>query len=135
MAYFDWQDDYSVNVREIDEQHKQLVGIINTLHEALQHNRARDVHWEIMNRILDYAATHFETEEKYMKKFDFPGYREHKSEHERFAATVLDLQGRTNAAGFVLALDILHFLQEWLQNHMINVDKAYAAHFAEHGLR
>jgi hemerythrin len=89
----------------------------------------------IICKIVDYAATHFETEEKYMRKFKFPGYEEHKSEHEKFTAQALDLQKRSREDGFILSLDILNFLKNWLAEHLIATDKKYVDFFQEHGLK
>lgn len=41
MAYLEWQEKYSVNVREIDEQHKNLVAMINDLYEGMLANNGR----------------------------------------------------------------------------------------------
>jgi len=62
MAYIDWQDDFSVNVKEIDEQHKMLIEMINSLHEAMLANKARDLQKQTVNRMADYAIKHFALE-------------------------------------------------------------------------
>jgi len=36
MALFDWNDQLSVGVAEIDKQHQELVKLINDLHEAMR---------------------------------------------------------------------------------------------------
>ncbi len=35
MPYIEWNSNISVNVADIDTQHKKLVNLINTLHEAM----------------------------------------------------------------------------------------------------
>jgi hemerythrin len=35
MASLTWNDKYSVNIREIDEQHKRLLALMGDLHAAM----------------------------------------------------------------------------------------------------
>ena len=35
MSYFPWSEEYSVHLRVIDNDHKDLVNTVNTLHEAI----------------------------------------------------------------------------------------------------
>jgi hemerythrin len=135
MAYFEWSDALSVSVGEIDSQHKMLVSMVNSLRDAMLNGKGRDVQKVTIEDMVDYATVHFATEEKYMKAFAYPEYAPHKKEHDAFTAKALELRGRVQKAGFVLTMEILDFLRNWLKNHIQVTDKRYQGCFREHGLR
>ncbi|HJV67395.1 MAG TPA: bacteriohemerythrin [Geomonas sp.] len=134
MAYFEWEERFTVNVKEIDEQHKALVAMLNTLYSAMVANKGREVHKEIIYDMVRYARVHFETEERYMRRTDYAEYQTHQVEHEKFTAKALDLKDRADHEAFILTLEIMNFLKGWLQNHILVTDSRYAQHFLSCGI-
>ncbi|MCP4220598.1 MAG: bacteriohemerythrin, partial [bacterium] len=81
MALFEWKDTYGVNVKEVDKQHKMLVGMLNELHEAMLSRQSKELLAGIIKGMVDYAGIHFSFEETRMKKFGYKHYDAHKKSH------------------------------------------------------
>lgn len=135
MALLTWNDKYSVNVKEIDDQHKKLIALLNDLHSAMQEGKGKDVMSAVLKGLVDYTAYHFSAEEKYMRQFDYPGYAQHKAEHDHFVRQVLDFQQKFEAGKTSVTLDVIKFLNGWVTGHIKGTDRQYGPFFNEHGLR
>ena len=134
MAYLEWSDTFSVKIEELDNQHKNLFSMINTLHEAIITRKTGKAHQDIIKDMVRYAQAHFKTEEEYMKKYDYPFFQNHKGEHDKFSEKAFELQARVENSGFILPLETLNFLRDWWKNHILGSDKKYSKYFTEHGL-
>jgi len=134
MTYIQWSPDLSVKVKELDEHHQVLIAMINDLHQAMLAHAGREAQKTIVAKMLRYAQLHFASEEKYMSQFAFPGLHSHRAEHDKFTAKAKDLNDRLDKAGFVLTLEILNFLRDWLKNHIMGTARLYSQHFNQHGL-
>ena len=134
MAFFEWRDDFSVNIAEIDAQHMQLVGMLNELYENMIGEHNTEILGKTLHGMVEYAGTHFSTEEKYMTEFDFPGYAEHKAEHGAFAAKAVDLLDRYENDPNALSLETGKFIKEWLKQHILGVDKLYGPFLNDKGV-
>jgi len=130
-----WDDSLSVNIDEIDEQHKVLVDMINGLHEAMRTGKGVKVLERLVDGLKNYAVEHFGMEERYMEKFKYPGYLNHKKEHERFVGKVLEFETAFKQGKASLTMDVMHFLKDWLVGHIKGVDKKYGPFFNERGIR
>lgn len=135
MSMFKWNENYSVGVVEIDEQHKGLVRNLNELFDAMSVGKANNVLGGILDKLIRYAQVHFATEEKYFDEFDYEFSDEHKDEHQRFAEEVLEFKKSFDAGSIVMSLEVYRFLKDWLINHMLGEDQKYKTCFLEHGLK
>lgn len=134
MAIIEWTDELSVNVKEIDEQHRKLVEMINELHSTHIENKNVEAQKSIIFKMLNYAATHFLTEEKYMVRFNYPEFIDHKKEHDNFTAKAFDLKIQIENGTDIFTLDLINFLKDWLQDHISVTDQKYSKFFNDNGL-
>ena len=64
MATITWSDNLSVNIKEIDTEHKKLINMINELHSAMGSGKGREAMERSLPGLVDYTKTHFAYEEK-----------------------------------------------------------------------
>ncbi|MGE0087100.1 MAG: bacteriohemerythrin [Desulfococcaceae bacterium] len=126
MIYFRWNDKYSIGIEEIDAQHRQLVQMVNELYEAMYAGQGREALGKVLSSLILYTQTHFQTEERFMKLHDYPGYDGHKQIHEKMAAKVLDLQNAFHRGEVSNPVQISNFLKAWLVKHILKTDRKYA---------
>ena len=107
MALITWSEKYSMNIKEIDEQHKKLVEMINELHDAMKQAKSKETSLIIINKLAEYTQYHFSTEEKYMKQFVYSEYVSYKKEHEKFVGQVINYKKEYEAGKVGLNFDIL----------------------------
>jgi len=134
MAFINWDDSFSVNVKEIDAQHKKLVNMLNELYDAMRQGKGKEILGKTISGLIEYTDVHFKTEEKYFDKFGYPETEQHKKEHSDFVQKVLDFKKDFESGKLTLTVKVMNFLKEWLQNHIKGSDKKYSAFFNEHGL-
>jgi len=127
--YVEWDDDYSVGVRLMDEQHKKLIIMINDLFQrCVSGNTSANLTFAMaVKDAADYAKTHFQIEEEYLEKVGYPGLPDQKREHESFMARVFSTFDNYKK-GEAMPLDLVRFLKKWLLNHIAVADKKYAAY-------
>lgn len=137
MAYFNWDEKYSVGVKAIDDQHRKLVALVNELYEAMSAGKGKQVVGKVLNDLIAYTDTHFKAEEAMMEKAGYPApnFLAHKKEHEALVSKVSDLCTRFAVSEIGLTTEVGSFLKDWLSNHILVVDKKYAPLFAAKGIK
>ena len=130
---FEWSDGYSVGVQEIDEQHKELVGLLNQLHSAIREHHGSEASRRILDELADYTRTHFMVEESLMRVSNYPEFENHKRNHEELIAQVQALQEKLDSGQAAITFELLHFLKVWLTRHINEADKHFGDFFTQQG--
>lgn len=137
--FLKWNNIYSVNVKEIDDQHKKIFDIINKFYESKKHKGTDDL-IAIIEDLKQYGNYHLETEEKYFEEFDYPDKESHIAEHEGYRKKIIEFEekiikfknGEIVSDECVSNLTI--FLRDWWINHIQNSDQEYSHFFNDKGL-
>ncbi len=134
MALITWNNSLSVNIKKFDDQHMKLVQILNQLHEAMKVGKGREILGQILQSLADYTNTHFRDEELMMKQHNYPGYEEHKKEHNALMTQVRETIEMHHQGKNILTQDIMTFLKNWLTGHILDRDKKYGPHLNGKGV-
>jgi hemerythrin len=121
-----WGEEYALGLVEIDETHKELVGLYNRVAWSCQHATSVASIREAVRSFLLYARWHFSEEEASMLELHFPEYVVHKSDHERLLQDGTDF---IESFGSALSKNdspaIAKYFKYWLTRHMILKDQKF----------
>jgi hemerythrin-like metal-binding protein len=123
MAYFDWADDMVIDGGPIDEDHRNLVNLVNALHTATSEGRGHEVVEEILASVIAYTKDHLAREEQIMASMHFPNLERHKIGHEKFVAQLRELQLKFEQGSITVASQLSSVLRDWLSLHIRRSDK------------
>lgn len=125
-----WQNDYNLGVEEIDGQHQYLIELINLLWHGIVQRASQNALLSIMTELERYTVIHFTAEELFMHAIGYPEFEAHRELHKQFTSFI-DEHKRKISSGEEVGLDVLHYLKDWLINHILKVDRAYAVFLEE----
>lgn len=134
MGKLEWKNEYSVGVEMIDEQHKVFVSIMNELYTAIIEKKEKRVLDDVFKQLTAYTQFHFQTEERYFDEFNYEGSAEHKVAHQKLREQIAELEMRKDGI-MENPFELMDFLEDWLVDHIMGMDKKYSTCFKEHGLK
>ncbi len=124
----DWSDDYLIDIDEIDKQHKEFFARVHRLYEDVLVCEGEKAVQEALNFLKNYANTHFQAEETFMREYKYPGVDEHSKLHTEFLEEYSKLSDEFSELGSNqdLADKITDMAQNWLIDHIAEADTDYA---------
>lgn len=123
-----WNPEDSVGVKSIDEQHKQLIVLINDLFEAIMKNEGFEIVKRILEELARYVGDHFTHEEKLLEahNFDSQLLREHIDEHRKLTTELYEFMVKFKLEEKSVDLGLYQFLRDWMVDHLQDTDRKYA---------
>jgi hemerythrin len=136
MLLVEWSETLSTGVSKIDDEHKQIVGMLNELYGALQAKRSEEALGKVLDGLVAYTARHFKHEESLFAQTGYPGAAEHKNEHDELTNRVLLMQkDYCEGKSATLPVELLNMLRKWLLTHILISDKKFGPHLNACGIR
>ena len=125
MALIEWTRDLSVEIDALDDQHRQLVDIVNQYDDAIRRElEPRQIN-EILNDLIGYTQEHFGYEENLLAEAGYPGIRHHQDLHRQFLQKIERFQFDFVQGDAKVLQEIREYLKYWLISHIVMDDNDY----------
>jgi len=126
MEKIEWSAQFSVGNETIDNQHKDIIDLINILIENSELSPHSKIVSETLSLLVNYSREHFKYEEQFLSTLKYPGVEEQIKDHKEFKLEVAGFYDAAilNISGIPQAL--LMFLKEWWVTHILVEDMKYS---------
>jgi hemerythrin-like metal-binding protein len=118
-----WKPEYDLRIPIIDEQHRGIVSTINSLYFGMQNKHGKELLRPISNMVYEYTRIHFEVEEDFQKKYEFPGHARHHDLHSDLSKKLVQISNKSNWDQD--PYEFLEFLKDWWINHIRHEDRLF----------
>jgi len=125
-----WNNDLSVGVDAIDNDHKKLFSILRQIKQAIESKKAptSEVIDKLLSDLYVHTDLHFNREEILMKVCAYPHYENHCHVHELIRNQVKHYLDNYQSSQSILHLKLLlAFMELWLIDHIGTMDKSYSS--------
>lgn len=131
MAIIKWRDSYSTGVQQFDDEHHKIVELINDMFEMMRDKNDQAAVEKLLSEVITYTEYHFDNEEKILDERGYPELTQHKKEHEKLKAEVINFKEKLNNDFDNSYRELYKFLREWLTNHILECDMKYSEHLTK----
>jgi hemerythrin-like metal-binding protein len=129
-----WKEENSVGVKDLDQQHKEVVAYLNKMFEIISDPSQPDQLSELFQKLEQYAVDHFSAEETLFEKYKYLDKESHISEHDVYRNTMKKLRHEIDSDDKHVNEDILGFLADWWMGHIQGCDKEYTRFLNNNGV-
>ena len=122
MAYLNWNPKYSVGSQAIDDEHREMIELINSLHDEIGDAADQESIDQFLGDIHAGISMHFALEERLMRDAHYAEYEAHKQDHEELLDEIRDIMDSC-AGDRDRAFETLEKrLTDWFGRHFASFD-------------
>lgn len=127
--YFAWKEEYSVNIKEIDEQHKKLFEIgrrVSNMIFSNSNSYSNEDIISIFHDLKNYTEFHFRFEEELLREHGYAHFESHKNEHEMLVERIRKMEVNISEnIEKVTLTELINIIFDWISKHILKGDKKY----------
>lgn len=130
-----WHDGYKVGIETIDNQHRHLFEIADTLYSVITSGEppTKEAVKALLDQCADYVKLHFSHEEELMDATQYPSSSGHKKAHITFTAAVKNVVKDFSEGKDINLVELYAFISDWLVEHIILVDRSLGSYLNKCG--
>jgi hemerythrin len=132
MRLLSWKDEYSVGIEAVDHEHRELIDLINRLHDELDAPTAKLTVPAFFGDLLKGISAHFALEEKFMRDRGYNALGAHKGDHERLLDDLCAIMDAYEHSEDIDRVELAQRLDTWFTRHFRTHDarlhQAFGAH-------
>ena len=117
MTLIAWRDEFSVGVASVDQEHREMIELINELDNAMAKDADCITVIRTLGEIYTKISAHFALEEKIMRDADYRDFTSHKEDHEQLLDSLLMIIDSVDDKGRYDRLDLSSGLDRWFSDH------------------
>ncbi len=117
MALIEWKKHYSVGLEAVDHEHRELIDLINRLHEDLLAGSREAEVSAFLGEIFRAISAHFALEELFMREHGYDQASEHKQAHEELLEQIRDIMEDFEADRDAGSQKLAGRLDDWFTVH------------------
>ena len=122
MSLLAWKPEYSVGIASMDDEHREMIGLINDVYVKLGTAPDAATIEECLEEIFTTISMHFALEERIMRDSGYEEYEDHKDDHEELLDEIRDLMDEFAADTDKGAKLLEERLSTWFGNHFASFD-------------
>jgi hemerythrin len=101
----------------------------------MKNGKTNTILHQIVNDLEKYAILHFQKEDFFFRRFNYTETENHLAEHQFFIDKITTLKKNLKSENFMLSIDLMNFMKDWIEHHILVVDKLYSDCFRQNGLK
>lgn len=134
MPLIRWSRHLELGVYVFDTEHRQLLGLVNDLYEAVIAGINEAALLSIINGMSVFIERHSAHEEEFFHACDYRNASDHIAEHRKLAADIERFR-HADASPPDTAFELNAFLIHWFSDHILGLDRDFCEHLRKIGIR
>ncbi|HEY0849440.1 MAG TPA: hemerythrin family protein [Bradyrhizobium sp.] len=117
MGLLHWEKRYSVGIEAVDHEHRELVDLVNRLHEQAKAQGSKVAVLGFFGDLYKAISAHFALEERFMREQGYDQLSQHKGDHERLLDEIRDIMEDYEVSDLFNERLLAQRLDAWFSRH------------------
>lgn len=131
MSVLKWSDEeMSVGVEVLDNDHKKILALLNRLEEAIESGKEDLVMEDTFRELISYIINHFKREEDFLENSDYPELALHKKSHDALSARLVKVMTAYEKGDNEAPQMLLKIMSDWFMKHILITDMKYSSYIS-----